>query len=209
MYAGERISQKKNCISSREGQLVRRFFERDDVSRITSGKKCTVTRRKDKRQNRLLTDSLKNLHNKYKAENNRVISFTTFYRLKPFWVVAPCENDRDTCLCKLCENMRYTSESLQNLGLIPLCHIDSLVQQVVCDTNNKACMYAQCYNCKGKEFSVSNEKINDSINWKYWITAEKHIVQNGQKRKITTVVKENRTIIDIFHQYLSRYRTFI
>jgi hypothetical protein len=32
--------------------------------------------------------------------NNERISFTTFWRLKPFWIKCPTENERETCFCK-------------------------------------------------------------------------------------------------------------
>ena len=51
-------------------KIVKDFYVRDDVSRITAGKKETVTKSKVKEQKRFLLDSMKNLHSKFKAEHN-------------------------------------------------------------------------------------------------------------------------------------------
>jgi len=84
------------------------FFKREDVSRMTSGKKQTLTRAKNKQQKRFLNDTVSNLHSKFLAENSDLkISYRTFCRLKPFWVVWPKEKDRDTCQCKTHENLHF------------------------------------------------------------------------------------------------------
>lgn len=79
-------------LRSRSQKDVESFFERDDVSRITTGQKRTVTVNKEKKQKRLLCDTLKNLYRKYVSESmcQEPISFTTF------WVIRPTEKDRDT-----------------------------------------------------------------------------------------------------------------
>ena len=102
--------------------------------------------------------------------------------------MSPKEKDRETCLCKLCENVRYTMKNLQNLKLIPAGNIDSVVKQLVCDTTSKACMYNSCQKCQDKEFQI-RDKINDTLSWMYWITTDKTIVQNGKEKTVKVVVK--------------------
>lgn len=92
---------------------VKTFFTRDDVSRMTTGKKQTITRKKIKMQKRFLVDTMLNLHLKFLAENNTSnISYSAFCRLRPFWVVHPSLADRDSCQCKLHENLGFLAEKL-------------------------------------------------------------------------------------------------
>ena len=71
---------------TRYGRIVREFYVRDDNSRATSGKKETLTRNRDKKQKRLLCDTMKNLHLKFVAETpDSCISYSLFCRLRPFW----------------------------------------------------------------------------------------------------------------------------
>ena len=54
------------------GKIVRDFFERDDVSRLTAGVKQTITRLKVKKQKRIMNDSMKNLYKKFIEEQKLV-----------------------------------------------------------------------------------------------------------------------------------------
>lgn len=108
--------KQSNVITRADEIKVAHFLERDDNSRATTGKRDTITRKKLKMQKRLLSDSLKNLHKKFKAEKPNIkISYSEFCKRKPFWVVHPSVKDRETCLCKLCEmhnswQIGYTSK---------------------------------------------------------------------------------------------------
>lgn len=54
-----------------------------------------------KKQNRILLNTIEKLFEKLRLENTKTqLSYTTFCRLMPFWVVMPKENDRETCACK-------------------------------------------------------------------------------------------------------------
>lgn len=91
------------------------FFERDDVLRCIPGQKSTVARKKIKEQKRILLDTLEHLHMKYFYENTMFerLSCTTFSRLRPFWILPPTSVERDTCLCKTCENVKLMAECLE------------------------------------------------------------------------------------------------
>jgi len=89
----------------RMGANVRTFLEQDSSSRITTGKTDTIIRYGEKHQRRVLLDSLENLHAKY-CEENAPMSYSLFCKLRPFHIVHPSVRDRETCLCKIHENMQ-------------------------------------------------------------------------------------------------------
>lgn len=62
-YQRKRNNRAVDGLMSR----VRAFYSRDDVSRITTGKRQTLTRKKIKKQNRFLLDTMKNVHRKFLA----------------------------------------------------------------------------------------------------------------------------------------------
>lgn len=64
---------KKTYIQNETKKSVRLFFLGDDVSRLTTGKRNTLTLRKVKKQRRLLIDSLLNLHRKYISEDQQIL----------------------------------------------------------------------------------------------------------------------------------------
>ena len=131
---------------------VHTFFQEDDVSRATAGKKETVTRHKTKKQKRYLLEPMNALHKKFLAIHPELptMSLSTFQRLKPFWVVRPRIQDRETCLCKRHENTDFMHTRLRRLGYLQEQSVSAVVKKIVCDSRSKGCMYRECPECKDK-----------------------------------------------------------
>ena len=133
------------------------FYTRDDVSRSTAGKKQTVTKGKVKKQKRFMTDTMKNLHRKFLLENvSSKLSYTLFCRMRPYWVVHPTIADRDTCLCKVHENLEFIVEKLHDLKLLEKTELESLAEETCCNPTFKPCMYAECKNCKLQDLKIQS-----------------------------------------------------
>lgn len=116
------------------------FYNRDDVSRLTAGKTQTVTKMKAKKQKRFLWDNLRNLHKLFLIENPETeISYSLFCHMKPFWVVTPTNTDRETCLCKVHENIKFLVEKLHHHKVIDSTNLESIVK-------------ATCYSAEKKEY---------------------------------------------------------
>ena len=95
------------------------FLERNDNSSMRPGKKDTITRKKQKMRKRLLNDTMINLYHKFLSEYTDVqIAYSTFCKIKPFWVLKPNINDRDTCKCRMYENVQFKANRLHQLGII-------------------------------------------------------------------------------------------
>ena len=109
-FTRKRTTRTADALKS----CVRLFFERDDVSRLTTGRKQTKTKSKLKNQKRFLMDTMRNVQRKFLAEYpNRLISYSLFCQLRPFWVVNPTLSERDTCLCEIHENLGFVANKLQ------------------------------------------------------------------------------------------------
>ena len=102
----EKEERKQIEISTEE--IVRNFYCRDDNSRNTSGKKETITRKKIKMQKRYLTFTQEVLYEKFESEYPGLVGRSTFYNYRPFWVLRPRINDRETCLCVRCCNIQVS-----------------------------------------------------------------------------------------------------
>ena len=205
-----RKDPRKGSISLRLKDKVQSFFERDDNSRTMTGKKQTKTRYKIKKQIRLLSDTIGNLYQKYKAENLEKISFITFWRLKPSWIRAPSEKERDTCLCKICENTISLVECLKRLKAIETTNLESLVNETVCSIDNKECMYGSCTTCTCKDYKIKmNVKDpNKQVTWAQWKTTKvSRDFKSGDKKEINIVGKDDEhgsvgRAVDIFNDLL-------
>jgi hypothetical protein len=191
---------------------IQNFYERDDNSRATSGIKETITKRKVKKQKRILTNTIEKLFEKFRLENTSVqISYTTFCRLRPFGVVIPKENDRETCACKQHENLQFLAEALFKKEIIKTKDLHTLVNKFSCNTKSIACMYGKCPECRDIIISTSKVDKNEEVNWTQWQTRrEKRIVKKIEKDVNVTVKTEETgdigTLIDKFSDDMTRFK---
>jgi len=138
-------------VAFRMGNNVRIFLEQDSNSRITTGKRDTLTRYGDKRLSRVLLDSLDNLHTKYYNENDpKTMSYSLFCKLKPFHIVQPTNRDREICLCKIHENAELMLLKLCHLQLLPWFNntVEKCVEALCCPGGKEDCHYRRCQVCK-------------------------------------------------------------
>ncbi len=199
---------------------VKKFYLREDNSRMTTGLKQTVTKGKVKKQKQLLNDSMKNLHFKYLAENvTHHMSYQVFCQLKPFWVKHPTATDRDTCQCKTHENPQFMADKLKSLGLLESSKLEDAVTQITCSTSSLACMYRFCTACKEKHVpfttSTGTEGDNCQVQWKSWrnIKEKRTIALGGGKTedrevRVTKKVLVNGTIDNLKQLFHSQLQIF-
>lgn len=190
---------------------VRSFFKRDDVSRMTTGKRQTITKNKNKMQKRFLQDSMKNLHLKFLSEEEHVISYSLFCRLRPFWIVHPTLSDRDTCMCKTHENLDFMLQKLQHLKVVNSGNAEALVREIACDTNKIECMYGDCTVCKDLSCPVSEEYSAESkVTFLQWAVVEKEHKNDPLSKSKVTLKQESETtqneLLEKFNDHLQRFK---
>jgi hypothetical protein len=147
---GAKQHQRKARVNHVHARIIE-YYCRDDVSRVTTGKANTITRAKLKKQRRLISDTLTNLHLKFTADTGLSTSYSLFCKLRPFYVVEPTELDSKTCQCKVHENTQFMADALKKQGLISSNNLDDLVTKIVCNPESKECAYDKCDRCKGKK----------------------------------------------------------
>ena len=170
--SGRLRNPRTNSLSAGSNlrNMVVDFYCRDDVSRMTTGKKQTVTKNKEKQQKRILTDTLDASHKQFNEESPISISYAAFCRLRPFYVRFPTDSDRETCLCKKHENFRLLATAVFQLGVIKTNDTRKLFESVVCNVKNKDCMYKSCPTCKNKEVEFCNEpEAGKRVSYMVWV----------------------------------------
>ena len=146
--------KKVNSISTEIASSVRYFLEQDENSQMCSGKKDHKTKNKVKIQKRLLLDTLKNLHQKYIRSHNIKLSYSSFCRLRPFWVVEPTLSDRNTCACIKHANMERLVKKLYQLKILDIKTPREICKSLCCNIQFKECMYRKCRVCKDRELNI-------------------------------------------------------
>ena len=153
----KRMSKVINIISI--------YLQRDDNSRLKPGKD-TITRNKVKMQQRVLNDTLKNLHLKFCSEiPDLKVSYSKLCKIRPFWVLSPTTKDRDTCMCKLDDNAFFKCSKLQQLGVISNPNTERVIESICCDMRNKECMLCRCPVCKTKRFPTTPFEDGAQVKW--------------------------------------------
>ncbi|CAG9782422.1 unnamed protein product [Diatraea saccharalis] len=207
--------RKRNQINVYE---ITQFYLRDDVSRITSGRKETRTQHKEKKQIRYLMDTLVESYKKYKDGGGRY-GLTSFFNHKPFYVLSPHLNARDTCLCIKHSNLEFLHSAIRRCGALKM-GMRQVLSNVACDTKSYTCMYDKCESCKDKKLnfeSSENSKTDDSniVSWLRWerqdhtYSKKEGIETKEIKTKRTKKITKSGTLEDLkkfFNEELHNFK---
>ncbi|KAJ2950774.1 hypothetical protein O0L34_g9039 [Tuta absoluta] len=186
-----KATKQSNVSCAQRKKDVRQFLECDENSRIMPGKKDTITRNQVKKQRRLLSDTLRNLFEKFVSLNHPYrISYATFCRLKPFWVLEPRTDKRETCLCNTHENFQFLVDKLHSSQLICEKSSNDVAKSVTCSTDNDTCMMRQCNLCSHKAPEIS-EFEDGPICYKKWTKISEQRIISGVARTISRVIKKD------------------
>ncbi|CAC5422422.1 unnamed protein product [Mytilus coruscus] len=156
----------------------------------------------------------KKLHEKFLIKNTNITltSYTTFSRLRPFWVQPPKESDRDTCGCKKHQNMQFLVDSLFKLQHVESKSLSDLIKTFSCDINNLDCMYGKCEKCKEINIITNDQgDNNEETSWLQWKTKKEKRNIKGDEKEITLTVKETVTdsihvLMDTFSSEMQRFK---
>nr|CAH7730600.1 unnamed protein product [Callosobruchus chinensis] len=171
-------------------QKIKEFFELEDNSRVCPGKKEFVRKNKVTKQKRFLSNTLKNLHQKFLlAYPTLKISYTFFCLARPFYIKPMQISDRDTCRCIIHANMDLIVQSLYVNNVVFGKTPNDIIKDICCSTYAEDCLLRKCNKCKDaiphfKEFNDS-----DLLQYLQWI----YLKQNYFDKK-TKTVKQCRKI---------------
>ena len=192
--------KRKSAVSSELIRHIQQFYLREDNSSSTAGKKETITRKKVKKQVHILKDICKNLHKKYLSENElSTVSYATFLRLRPFWVVSQSVEKRNTCLCKTCDNLQLKVNVLLKEKVINSPKLQHLASAFCCSTDSVQCMFGLCSVCSASKYPVHTDvfdlstdvDISRPISWNEWTSStekRKQIKSNGEVKEFEVKV---------------------
>lgn len=126
------------------------FYNSDEISVVMSGMRdCVSVKNSDgvkvKMQKRLLQFSLKEVYQlfKLKYKNDVKIGFSKFADLRPKCCIIAGEKETwNCCVCVYCRNLKLSMKPFINET-----KIQSMLEQIVCDSNSENCMLHNCNNC--------------------------------------------------------------
>ncbi|CAH0550600.1 unnamed protein product [Brassicogethes aeneus] len=194
-------------------QQIINFLEKDECSRLCPGKNDYVTKKHVKKQKRILNDTLKNLHRKFMKENKFLISYTTFCRLRPFWIVQPKIDERNTCLCLIHTNMWLLVRRLKIANIIKENSPEEVCKTICCEGEvlKETCLERKCENCKDKTIVTVDFDGADTMVYEKWVTKRVTIVVKGKEKLCTKTVKEKlmSTKAEVYETFIGLMKPFL
>ena len=164
------------AIAKETKDLVRNFYERDDISRQAPGRKDVVTIRsenggKTKLQARHLTTTINEVYAMFKESNPDIkIGRSKFSELRPKHVLLSSQLPRNVCLCKYHENFIMAVNTLnKEFGHIPKYDHD-LPAKLVCAAATDDCWFNRCPTCSDAKLARGIFLLEESkaATWYVW-----------------------------------------
>lgn len=147
LYPGTNLELKKSLLKKEVVKHIKNFYEQDENSTPGPGIRDFVTKNSIKMRKRYLSDTISNLYKKFCASSNLKVSKTTFYSLKPFYVIHQKSDAQNTCKCKNHENFKFMLEKLFQLHIVSTKNYLDFIERNCCDISNENCMFGKCNKC--------------------------------------------------------------
>lgn len=156
-------------LASERKKRVEAFLQLDKNSILLPGKKDTIGR-KERKQRRILTSTLQDLHKVFndKSDKLRRMSYRQFTRYKPFYITQPKPCDRNTCAYHQHENTRLLIATLSKRGLITTKSLSTVLSSICCSTDKDSCMRRQCTECCFEEVKFRGHNPAERVTWEQW-----------------------------------------
>ena len=105
--------------------------------------------------------------------------------MRPFWVVHPSISDRETCLCKVHENLSFLVQKLHTLQLLETTDVEVIANSICCDPASKECMYDECPKCRSNVYHLNHDYDYDAeapVRFAQWTTELEEKEEEKQRK---------------------------
>lgn len=194
-------------------EMVKKFYENDEISRICPGKADSLSVRnkdgvKEQIQKRLLLGNLHEIYVQYKATTKQPIGFSSFASLRPRWcVIAGEKGTHKVCICTLHQNPKLM---ISAVGAKDLTH-NILINKAVCDINNRNCMLQRCKECPGAKAvtdylnSLDVLTAFDDVEYCQWVSTDRTTIEKYLKPVDDFISCLSNSIVNLTrHHYIAK-----
>ncbi len=192
-------------------KVVTKYFEDDEVSSLSPEKKDYIVKKKIRKQKRYLNNTMKYLFRKFCRISDFVISYTSFCRLRPFWVCVKKVGNRETCMCIKHENINLMARKLKQLHIIDDGNVDRLIENwMYCEPITYDCRFRKCEFCQEKSILINEFDGEEDISYEMWQTKTEEkggrVYRRTAKNKIFC---KGRDLVDEFFECLPSYMAHV
>lgn len=189
---------------------VQLFLEQDINSRVCPGKKEYQTKNKVIKQRRYLSNTMRNLHIQFCKKMK--ISYATFCRCRPFWIVPMKVQDRDTTKCMIHANMELVVDSLYSNNIISEKTPFDVVKKMTCNGEEK-CLLRLCKKCEQIQPTYEQQKSDQQIQYFQWrnIKHSYNVKKSNISKTVNKMAKqpEVTTVQELFKTFKIKLSDFL
>ena len=167
--------------------LIKSFYESDDISRAMPGKKDFVSiRQGEKRvhvQKRLVLSNLKEIYRAFKDQfPNEKVGFSKFAELRPRnCMLARASGTHSVCVCTIHQNVKLIIQGvkLSNLSASGSTSYQHCLTQILCNPPSPSCYLGSCDACPGIDklrgdlIALLDENLIDNVVFKQWVSVDR------------------------------------
>jgi hypothetical protein len=171
--------------------LIKSFYESDNISRTMPGKKDFVSiRQGEKRvqvQKRLVLSNLKEVYHAFKVEfPNEKVGFSKFAECRPRnCVLAGASGTHSVCVCTIHQNVKLMLQGvkLSSLSGTSLVNYHDCLIQILCNPPSPNCYLGSCAACPGIDVLRDNlvalldENLIDNVTFKQWVSVDRSTLE--------------------------------
>lgn len=190
------------------------FYERDGISWQTPGLHDTIkvidkhTGEKVTAQKKYLLMSIAEAKELFDQENNNEISIgmTSFFNLKPDYVLPFNKMPQNVCVCTVHANFYFIADAiLPYLNKLQVTSYKSLIKLTCCDETIEDCMVNNsCDKCKywdEKSYVDSNTNIDERIKFKKWEKVNERLQVADHEESLSTAAEYFNKMLFIFKRH--------
>ena len=173
-------------LSLETTDLIIRFYESDDISRVMPGKKDFVSVKQERRrvhvQKRLVLSNLKEAYIEFKNQfPTQKVGFSKFAELWPkHCVLAGASGTHSVCVCTIHQNVKLMLLAVK-LSQVPTYH--DCMAKILCGSPLPSCYLGSCALCPGisafKDYLTTcmDENLVDNVTYKQWVSVDRSTLE--------------------------------
>lgn len=155
-------------ISSTVKSDVQLFLKEEENSRCLPGKKDCITIKKVKKQKQILLADMNVLYQKLLSRCKYKLSYASFCRLRPFWIVKLDVSKRETCLYQKYDNFELLLKILHRNKLLESSVPQKYIELCCCVPYTANCLHGKCSHCKKKVITLQDFDRTEIVTYKQW-----------------------------------------
>ena len=174
--------------------LIKDFYESDDISRAMPGKKDFVSVREGEKrvhiQKRLILSNLKEVYYAFKDQYpNEKVGFSKFAELRPrHCILAGASGTHSVCVCTIHQNVKLMIQGvklsdLSASGITNLASYQHCLSQILCNPPSPSCYLGSCSACPGIDtlrselIALLDENLIDNVMFKQWVSVDRSTLE--------------------------------